>query len=91
MQSQLHALSRECWTKRLEQMDYENVNAVLEFISHNLLRFLIPRAALRLNPNFKYLVEKAKSLEVEDIDRCNLTVLLEPCVRDLSSFWQTTK
>ena len=72
---------------RLEQMDYENVNAVLEFIFRNLLKFLILQGgAPELNPNFKYLVEKARSSELEVIDRCNLTVLLEPGFEDLSRF-----
>ena len=52
-----------------------------------LLRFLILLAAPpELNPLFKYLVEKARSLGVEVIDRCNLTVLLEPGFEDLSRF-----
>ena len=72
---------------RLEQMDYENVNAVLEFIFRNSIKVLdLTGGAPELNPNFKYLVEKARSSEVEVIDRCNLTVLLEPGFEDLSRF-----
>ena len=72
---------------RLEQMDYENVNAVLEFIFRNPIKVLdLTGGAPELNPNFKYLVEKARSSEVEVIDRCNLTVLLEPGFEDLSRF-----
>ena len=42
---------------RLEQMNYEDVNAVLEFIFRNPIKVLdLTGGAPELNPNFKYLV-----------------------------------
>ena len=72
---------------RIEQMNYEDVNAVLEFVRRNSVKVLdLTGGAPELNLNFKYLVKKARSLGVEVIDRCNLTVLLEPGLEDLSKF-----
>lgn len=42
--------------------------------------------APELNPEFRYLVESASDLDVEIIDRCNLTVLMEPGQEDLADF-----
>jgi radical SAM/Cys-rich protein len=39
-----------------------------------------------LNPHFRYLVRAARTLGVRVIDRCNLTVLLEPGQEDLGTF-----
>ena len=72
---------------RFEQMNYEDVNAVLEFIRRNRVKVLdLTGGAPELNPNFEYLVKKARSSGVEVIDRCNLTVLLEPGFEALSQF-----
>ncbi|GLC47384.1 hypothetical protein PLESTB_001360400 [Pleodorina starrii] len=46
----------------------------------------ITGGAPELNTNFRYLVEQAAPLGVEIIDRCNLTVLLEPGQEDLVDF-----
>ncbi|GIL44041.1 hypothetical protein Vafri_1610 [Volvox africanus] len=46
----------------------------------------ITGGAPELNENFRYLVEQAAPLGVEIIDRCNLTVLLEPGQEDLVDF-----
>ena len=42
--------------------------------------------APELNREFRYLVREAHKLGLEVIDRCNLTVLLEPTQRDLAAF-----
>ena len=42
--------------------------------------------APELNPHFRYLVREARALDVHVIDRCNLTVLLEPGQEDLADF-----
>ncbi|KAL4443396.1 hypothetical protein ABPG75_011133 [Micractinium tetrahymenae] len=42
--------------------------------------------APELTPQFRYLVQEARRLGVEVIDRCNLTVLLEPGQEDLAQF-----
>lgn len=48
----------------------------------------ITGGAPELNPNFRYLVETARALRKDliIIDRCNLTVLLEPNQHDLVDF-----
>lgn len=46
----------------------------------------ITGGAPELMPEFRYLVREARRLGVEVIDRCNLTVLLEPGQEDLVSF-----
>ena len=46
----------------------------------------ITGGAPELNPNFRWLVRKARGLGRQVIDRCNLTVLLEPGLEDLPAF-----
>lgn len=46
----------------------------------------ITGGAPELNPNFRWLVEQARSLGRHVIDRCNLTVLLLPSQDDLAGF-----
>ena len=72
---------------RSEEMNYEDINAILEFIKRNSVKVLdLTGGAPELNPNFKYLVKGARSSGVEVVDRCNLTILLEPGFEDLSKF-----
>jgi radical SAM/Cys-rich protein len=42
--------------------------------------------APELNPNFRWLVEQARQLNRQVLDRCNLTVLLVPSQKDLAGF-----
>ena len=42
--------------------------------------------APELNPSFRWLVERSRALGRSVIDRCNLTVLWEPGMRDLAAF-----
>lgn len=42
--------------------------------------------APELNPNFRWLVEQARQLNRQVLDRCNLTVLLLPSQQDLAGF-----
>ena len=46
----------------------------------------ITGGAPELNTEFRFLVEEASALDVEIIDRCNLTVLMEPGQEDLAEF-----
>ena len=72
---------------RHEQMSRENVNAILKYIRNNPVRTLdLTGGAPELNPSFKYLIGEARKLGVEVIDRCNLTILLEPGFDGLGSF-----
>jgi radical SAM/Cys-rich protein len=47
--------------------------------------------APELNPTFRFLVEEARKRNKEVIDRCNLTVLLEPGQEDLPEFLSKNK
>jgi radical SAM/Cys-rich protein len=72
---------------RTEQMSRRTVDEVLAFLEHSRLgRLDITGGAPELNPNFRHLVERARLLSVHVIDRCNLTVLLEPGHEDLAGF-----
>jgi radical SAM/Cys-rich protein len=46
----------------------------------------ITGGAPELNPNFRWLVEQARSLGRQVMDRCNLSVLLLPAQADLATF-----
>ena len=65
--------------KRKEMMDILTIDQVLHFIKKlNIKNIDLTGGAPELNENFKYLITKAKELKCHIIDRCNLTVMLEP-------------
>jgi len=71
--------------KRTEQM--ERGENVLRFLSRQQLQSLdLTGGAPELNPNFRYLVKKARAMGVHVIDRCNLTVLEESGQEGLAEF-----
>ena len=73
--------------QRTEQMDRETVDAVLALLDRAGLKTLdLTGGAPELNPHFRYLVREARALGVRVIDRCNLTVLMEPGQEDLGAF-----
>jgi radical SAM/Cys-rich protein len=60
---------------------------VLRFLSRQQLQSLdLTGGAPELNPNFRYLVKKARAMGVHVIDRCNLTVLEESGQEGLAEF-----
>ena len=64
---------------RTEQMDRNTVDQVLAVVRTGGIKTLdLTGGAPEMNPHFRYLVEAARDLGVEVIDRCNLTILLEP-------------
>lgn len=72
---------------RPEMMDAETVESVLEVIQARGVRTLdITGGAPELNPYFRTLVQRARETGAKVIDRCNLTVLLEPGQEDLAGF-----
>jgi len=72
---------------REENMSTETVVQVLQFLKSSGIKTLdLTGGAPELNPNFRYLVEQARKLDVHVMDRCNLTVLLEPGQEDLAEF-----
>jgi radical SAM/Cys-rich protein len=72
---------------RTEQMDVETIDQILALLGSAGIKTLdLTGGAPELNPHFRYLVRAARALGVRVIDRCNLTVLLEPGQEDLGAF-----
>lgn len=72
---------------RKEQMSLETLTQVLDFIRrHRIRRLDLTGGAPELNPHFRWLVSEARKLDVQVIDRCNLTILHEPGQQDLAGF-----
>jgi radical SAM/Cys-rich protein len=72
---------------RTEQMDRETIDTLLSLLDRAAIHTLdLTGGAPELNPHFRYLVREARALDVHVIDRCNLTVLLEPGQEDLADF-----
>jgi radical SAM/Cys-rich protein len=72
---------------RSEEMDRDTVNAVAVAVE----RFTIPVVDLtggapEINPHFEYLVARLSQAGAHIIDRCNLTILLEPGKEHLPEF-----
>lgn len=75
---------------RSEMMSRETLGDVLSFLGISRVRTLdITGGAPELHPHFRELVVRAKELGAHVIDRCNLTVLLEPGQEDLAGFLAT--
>lgn len=73
--------------KRTELMDKPTVDQVLDFIDRENIHTLdLTGGAPEMNPDFRYLVVKARELGVTVIDRCNLVILEEPGFEDLADF-----
>ena len=72
---------------RTEMMTRDVIDTLLAVVDRFDIRTLdLTGGAPELNPNFRYLVSAAIDRGVEVIDRCNLTVLLEPGQEDLAEF-----
>ena len=72
---------------RTELMEWDNIELILEVLQPRQIKALdLTGGAPEMNPHFKYLVEQARKLNVEVIDRCNLTILLEPGYEDMVGF-----
>lgn len=74
---------------RTEAMDRPLVDRCLELLSGSLdtVHTLdITGGAPEMSPQFRYVVEHASKMGIDIIDRCNLTVLLEPDQADLVQF-----
>ena len=73
--------------QRTEMMARETVSDVLAFLGVSSVRNLdLTGGAPELNPHFRELVARARELGTQVIDRCNLTILLEPGQEDLAAF-----
>jgi radical SAM/Cys-rich protein len=73
--------------KRTEAMTAETAALVVRYLRASGASTLdLTGGAPELNAHFRALVREARSLGVRVIDRCNLTVLLEPGQEDLAEF-----
>jgi radical SAM/Cys-rich protein len=72
---------------RSEAMSREVAEEVLDYLRRSRIRTLdITGGAPELNAQFRYLVKHARAMEVQVMDRCNLTILEEPGQEDLVDF-----
>lgn len=73
--------------KRKEIMSRETIDRVLAWLGQTAIpKVDITGGAPEMVPDFRYFVEQAKALGRHVIDRCNLTILLEPGYADLAKF-----
>ena len=73
--------------KRTELMTRATIDHVLQFLrQHNINLLDVTGGAPEMNPEFRYLVSQARAAGAEVIDRCNLTILLEPGFEDTATF-----
>ncbi len=74
--------------KRTERMSCETAQRVLELLKNtpDIQTVDITGGAPELNPSFRTLVSESRQLQKRVIDRCNLTILLEPGQEDLLEF-----
>src|SRR3989338_2182174 len=72
---------------RQERMSAESIAQVVAYLRVSGVKRLDPRGgAPKLNPHFRYLVSEARRLDIRVIDRCNLTILVEPGFEDMAGF-----
>ncbi|MCP3661402.1 MAG: radical SAM/Cys-rich domain protein [Gammaproteobacteria bacterium] len=72
---------------RTELMDLKTIRQILAFIDKQQIATLdLTGGAPELSPHFRLLVEEARQLGVQVMDRCNLTVLEEPGQEGLADF-----
>jgi len=76
-----HMMSKEIATKCLEIIQASPSIRIVDLTG----------GAPELNREFRFLVEEVRKLGLEVIDRCNLTVLLEPHQQDLAEFLARNK
>lgn len=73
--------------KRKEMMSAETVLDVMYFLNNSAVKALdLTGGAPELNRHFRSIVEQAVDLGIHVMDRCNLTILLEPGQEDLADF-----
>jgi len=76
--------------RRKEQMDAETLDLVIDVLSNNDIQTLdLTGGAPELNPYFRSLIERTRAMGIHVIDRCNLTILLEPGQADTAEFLAT--
>ena len=77
---------------RKEMMSEETIKMIPKVIEANNIKVLdITGGAPELHPKFKQLITEARTLGVQIIDRCNLTILTEPGYKDMAKFLASNK
>jgi len=78
----------EAGPNRSEMMDRKTADRILLLLrgSPNVTTVDLTGGAPELNAQFRHLVVEARALGLQVIDRCNLTVLLEPGQEDTAEF-----
>lgn len=72
---------------RTEMMEEEHIKLIPKVLQTLKLNCLdLTGGAPELHPQFRSLVQEARDLGVQVIDRCNLTILQEPGQEDLAAF-----
>ena len=75
--------------KRKEMMTLETINQIIGFIKKFNIKIVdLTGGAPELNTHFDFLVKSVKKIDCHVIDRCNLTVLLEPKKSYLFNFFK---
>lgn len=73
--------------KRSELMNKDTMDLIFEFaIQHQIKTFDLTGGAPEMNPQFRYLVNRVRQLNIKVIDRCNLVILEEEGFEDLADF-----
>lgn len=74
--------------KRTEIMEKATVDRLVKLLekSAGIETVDLTGGAPELNPNFRYFIQKIRTLNIDVIDRCNLTVLLESGQENTSEF-----
>jgi radical SAM/Cys-rich protein len=75
--------------KRKEIMTHETIDRVIDWLAKTDMPIVdLTGGAPEMIPDFRYFIERVKALQPlrHIIDRCNLTILLEPGYEDLAEF-----
>ena len=73
--------------KRTELMDRDTAELLVDFCDRQRVRVLdLTGGAPEMNPHFRFLVRAARERGIDVIDRCNLSILLQPGYEDLAEF-----
>lgn len=78
---------------RTEIMEKNTVDRLVELLekSEGIETVDLTGGAPEMNPWFRYFVAKIRALRIDVIDRCNLTILLEPGQEDTAEFLRDHK
>ena len=78
--------------KRKEIMSRDTIDRIIAWLARTDIPTIdLTGGAPEMIPDFRYLIKRVKSLQPHRhiIDRCNLTILLEPGYEDLAEFFAT--